>query len=97
MNIVARYIYKRPYDGSYAKNYIYIVDNNSMIVESLMYRKRTKLMKGERLLRNFKNSQLVVRSAYYSFNTAIVLGEIAKKHTNDKTIEGSFRINLDIH
>ena len=94
MKYVARYIYKRPYNGTYAKNYIYITENNEMLIQTVLLTDEMPLGSGETLLRKFKNKQLIFREAFFSLNTALVIGEIATKHKNDSSIKGHFTVKL---
>ena len=94
MNYIARYIYKRPYNGTYAKNYIYITDNNEMLIVTLVLCDESELSPGEVLLRKFKDKQLVIKSSFFSLGTAYVMGEIASKHKNDSSIKGHFTVKL---
>jgi hypothetical protein len=94
MNYIARYIYKRPYNGTYAKNYIYITDNNEMLIQTVLLTDEMSLASGEKLLRKFKDKQLVIRSSFFSLGTAYVIGSIATKHKNDSSIKGHFTVKL---
>ena len=94
MNYIARYIYKRPYNGTYAKNYIYITENNEMLIVTLVLCDESELAPGEALLRKFKDKQLVIRSSFFSLGTAYVIGSIASKHKNDSSIKGHFTVKL---
>ena len=94
MNYTARYIYKRPYNGTYAKNYIYITENKEMLIITLVLCDENELAPGEALLRKFKDKQLVIKSSFFSLGTAYVMGKIASKHKNDRTIKGHFTVKL---
>ena len=94
MKYVARYIYKRPYNGTYAKNYIYITENNEMLIQTVLLTDEMPLGSGETLLRKFKNKQLIFRETFFSLGTAYVIGDIAIKHKNDSSIEGHFTVKL---
>lgn len=92
MNYIARYIYKRPYNGTYAKNYIYITENNEMLIQTVLLTDEMPLASGEVLLRKFKDKQLIFRETFFSFYTTAVIGEITKRHLNDSSIRGHFTI-----
>lgn len=94
MNYIARYIYKRPYNGTYAKNYIYITENNEMLIQTVLLTDEMPLASGEKLLRKFKDKQLIFRETFFSLGTAYVIGEIATKHKNDSSIKGHFTVKL---
>ena len=92
MNYIARYIYKRPYNGTYAKNYIYITEDNGMLIQTILLIDEMPLASGEVLLRKFKDKQLIFRETFFSFYTTAVIGEVTKRHINDNTIRGHFTI-----
>ncbi len=92
MKYVARYIYKRPYNGTYAKNYIYITENNEMLIQTILLVNKSDLASGEKLLREFKDKQLIFRETFFSFYTTAVIGEVTKRHLNDNSIRGHFTI-----
>ena len=94
MNYIARYIYRRPYNGTYAKNYIYITENNEMLIQTVLLTDEMPLASGEVLLRRFKDKQLIFRETFFSLSTALVIGEIATKHKNDSSIKGHFTVKL---
>ena len=94
MNYIARYIYKRPYNGTYAKNYIYITENNGMLIQTILLTDEMPLASGETLLRKFKGKQLIFRETFFSLGTAYVIGSIATKHKNDSSIKGHFTVKL---
>ena len=50
MKYVARYIYKRPYNGTYAKNYIYITENSEMLIQTVLLTDEMPLASGELFL-----------------------------------------------
>ena len=88
MNYIARYIYKRPYNGTYAKNYIYVTENKEMLIQTILLVNKSDLASGETLLRKFKDKYLVFRETFFSFYTTAVIGEITKRHLNDSSIRG---------
>ena len=92
MNYIARYIYKRPYNGTYAKNYIYITEDNGMLIQTILLTDEMTLASGETLLRKFKDKQLIFRETFFSFYTTAVIGEVTKIHANDNSIRGHFTI-----
>lgn len=92
MNYIARYIYKRPYNGTYAKNYIYITEDNGMLIQTILLTDEMPLASGETLLRKFKDNQLIFRETFFSFYTTAVIGEVTKRHANDNSIRGHFTI-----
>ena len=94
MNYIARYIYKRPYNDTYAKNYIYITENNDMLIQTVLLTDEMPLASGETLLRKFKDKQLIFRETFFSLGTAYVIGNIAVNHKNDSSIKGHFTVKL---
>lgn len=92
MKYIARYIYKRPCNGTYAKNYIYVTENNEMLIQTILLVNKLDLASGETLLREFKDKYLIFRETFFSFNTTTVIGEITKRHLNDSNIRGHFTI-----
>ena len=94
MNYIARYIYKRPYNGTYAKNYIYITENKEMLIQTVLLTDEMSLASGETLLRKFKDKQLIFRETFFSFSTIAVMERITKRHIGDSSIKGHFTVKL---